>query len=349
MTTTAAVPVETMRDFVTSLLEAAGMRSDDARLAAGAFVLQEMRGVTTHGLRRVKSNVNGLLAGRLKADARYEVLNDDGATVLLDGKGGLGIVACMAAMDRAVEKARTFGIGIATVRNNTHFLAAAPYCLRAVEADMIGICMSNSYGSMAYPGTTQKTLGNAPMGYAIPGEVFPLVFDAAMTVSGGRLLQWQREGVPIPEGLQGMDAQGNLSNDPAAVLEGVTLPIGLHKGAGLTIMVEMLSGMLAGGSFVHGGRPEDATYEMDTYSQCCIAIDPARSLPLDEMKRRVAAYVAAIKLRPVAPGHAELLVPGERAHRAYEAARTGGIIPEDDVREELRSLAAQMGVEPPWA
>jgi LDH2 family malate/lactate/ureidoglycolate dehydrogenase len=349
MTTTSAAAVPDVTAFVASLLERAGMRTDDAALCAGAFVLQEMRGVTTHGLRRVPSMAEGLLAGRLKADARYEVLNDDGATVLLDGHGGLGIVACMAAMDRAVEKARTFGIGIATVRNNTHFLAAAPYCLRAVEADIIGICMSNSYGAMAYPGTTQKTLGNAPMGYAIPGDAFPLVFDAALTVSAGKLQQWQRDGVPIPDGLQGLDAEGNLTNDPSEVLQGVTLPIGLHKGAGLTIMVEMLSGMLAGGTFVHGGRPEDAQYEMDTYSQCCIAIDPARFLPLDEVKRRVAAYVAAIKLRPVAPGHNELLAPGERAHRAYEAARLHGIVPEDDVRDSLIGIASRLGVASPFA
>ena len=87
-------------------------------------------------------------------------------------------------MDGAIAKARLYGIGIATVRNNTHFLAAAPYCLLAVEAGQIGLAMSNSYGAMAYPGTTEKTLGNAPMGYGIPGDSFPLVFDAAMTISG---------------------------------------------------------------------------------------------------------------------------------------------------------------------
>src|SRR6185369_15440131 len=184
---------ETLTGFVSSLLQATGMRPDDARLCAEAFVLQEMRGVTTHGLRRIRSNVDLLLAGRLKADARVEVLNDDGATVLIDGHGGIGMVACMAAMDAAVAKAHAYGIGIATVRNNTHFLAAAPYCLRAVEAGQIGLAMSNSYGAMAYPGTTEKTLGNAPMGYGIPGDTFPLVFDAAMTISSGKLLQWQRE------------------------------------------------------------------------------------------------------------------------------------------------------------
>jgi LDH2 family malate/lactate/ureidoglycolate dehydrogenase len=308
-----------------------------------------MRGVTTHGLRRVGSTVDQLRSGRLKAQATYEVVNDDGATALLDGQGGVGIVACMAAMDLAIAKARAFGIGIATVRNNTHFLAAAPYCVRAVEAGQIGLAMSNSYGAMAYPGTTKATLGNAPMGYGIPGDSFPLVFDAAMTIAGGKLHQWKREGQKIPDGLQGLNAQGEPSNDPAEVLAGVTLPIGLHKGAGLTIMVEMLSGMLAGGTFVHGGRPKDAALEMDTHSQCCIAIDPARFLPLDDVKQRVAAYVAAIKLRPVAPGQSELLVPGERAHRSFEACRAEGVPIEDDVRADLQACAAQLGVATPFS
>jgi LDH2 family malate/lactate/ureidoglycolate dehydrogenase len=202
---------------------------------------------------------------------------------------------------------------------------------------------------MAYPGTTQKTLGNAPVGYGIPGDDFPLVFDAALTISAGRLQQLRRDGLPIPDGLAGLDADGKPTADPAEVLAGVTLPIGLHKGAGLTIMVEMLSGMLAGGTFVHGGRPGDAAYEMDTYSQTCLAIDPARFLAPDEMKRRVSAYVAAIKLRPVAPGYTELLAPGERAYRCYEAALANGIVPEDDVAEELQELASRFGVASPWA
>jgi LDH2 family malate/lactate/ureidoglycolate dehydrogenase len=349
MNATDRLPVATLTDFVASLFGGAGMRPDDARLCADAFVLQEMRGVTTHGLRRVKSFVDQLRAGRLQAQAYYHVVSDSGATVLLDGQGGVGLVACMAAMDRAVVKARTYGIGIATVRNNTHFLAAAPYCLRAVDAGQIGIAMSNSYGAMAYPGTNEKTLGNAPMGYGIPGDSFPLVFDAAMTISAGKLLQWQREGTTIPDGLQGLNAQGEPTNDPSEVLAGVTLPIGLHKGAGLTIMVEMLSGMLAGGTFVHGGRPEDAALEMDAHSQCCIAIDPPRFLPLDDVKQRVAAYVAAIKLRPLAPGQTELLAPGERAYRSFEACRVDGVPIEDDVRADLEACAAQLGVAPPFS
>jgi LDH2 family malate/lactate/ureidoglycolate dehydrogenase len=338
------MPAETLTGFVASLFKGAGMRDDDARLCAEGFVLQEMRGVTTHGLRRVKQTVDWLLSGRLKADATYKVVSDDGATVILDGDGGVGMVGCMAAMDHAIDKARLYGIGIVTLRNNNHFLAAAPYCLRAVDASQIGIAMSNSYGAMAYPGTTKATLGNAPMGYGIPAEEFPLVFDAALTVSGGKLLQWQREGVPIPEGLQGLNADGDLTSDPAEVLSGVTLPIGLHKGAGLTILVEMLSGMLGGGTFVHGGRPEDAALEMDTYSQCCIAIDVKRFLPLEELKRRVAAYVAAIKLRPLAPGQTELLAPGERAYRSYLSSRDEGVAIDDEERDDLRACASKLGV-----
>jgi LDH2 family malate/lactate/ureidoglycolate dehydrogenase len=86
---------------------------------------------------------------------------------------------------------------------------------------------------------------------------------------------------------------------------------------------------------------------MDTYSQCCIALDPARFLPPEEMKRRVAAYVAAIKRRPVQPGQTELLVPGERAHRSYQAALRDGIVLEDDVQTDLRALAARLTVGSP--
>ena len=340
------VPVETLRELSEALFQAAGLTPPDARICTGAFLLQEMRGVTTHGLRRLRSNLEGLRRGSLNAKANRRVLRDFGAGVVLDGDRGIGVLGCMEAMDRAVARAKAQGLGMAVVVNTNHFLGAAPYCLRALEADAIGIAFSNSYASMSYPGSAAAVLGNGPFGYAVPTDAgFPLVYDAAMTTSSGKLNQWAREGVPIPEGFAGLDALGELTTDPNAVLDGgATLPIGLHKGAGLTLLVEILTGVLGGGSFLHGAAPEEAAWRMDTHSQCCIAIDIERFMPVAELRHRTAAYVREIKAAPRATGQDEVLLPGERAHRSYEDCLEHGVLLEDDVRAELTSTAQRFGV-----
>lgn len=221
------VPVETLRELVVALFQAAGLPAPDAQLCADTFLLQEMRGVTTHGLRRLRSNLEGLRRGTLNPNAKRRVVQDSGASVLLDADHGIGVLACMEAMDLAIAKAQTQGVGMAVIVNSNHFLGAAPYCLRAVEAGCIGITFSNAFASMSYPGSKGAVLGNGPFGYAVPtGAGFPLVYDAAMTTSSGKLNQWAREGVSIPDGFAGLDALGELTSDPSAVLDGgATLPI----------------------------------------------------------------------------------------------------------------------------
>src|SRR5690606_1469784 len=147
-----------------------------------AFVLQEMRGVGTHGLRRLPSLLDGLTEGSVNPQPKRRVVAEAASMVLMDGDGGPGIPACDEAMQRAIAVAKAGGTGFAVVRNSGHFLGAAPYCLAAVEQGAIGIAFSNAGASMAYPGTTEAVLGNGPFGYAFPTAAgFPIVYDGAMT------------------------------------------------------------------------------------------------------------------------------------------------------------------------
>jgi LDH2 family malate/lactate/ureidoglycolate dehydrogenase len=214
---------------------------------------------------------------------------------------------------------------------------------------MIGICFSNSFPSMAYPGATEAVIGNAPFGYAVPSSLgFPLVYDAAMTTSGGKLLQWTREGAAIPQGFAGLDAEGQPTLDPRAVLEGGTsLPIGLHKGAGLALLVEILTGVLGNGGFLHGSGAEvDPAWRMEAHSQCCIAVDAGHFMAPDELRDRVAAYGRDVKRYPAAAGE-EILLPGERAHRTLVECREKGVPLEAEVAAELRACATRLGVTAP--
>jgi LDH2 family malate/lactate/ureidoglycolate dehydrogenase len=337
--------------FVEQIFTAAGLRIGDARFCAEMHVRQEMRGITTHGLRHVSVVLEGLTKGRMNPRPNRTVLHDDGSTVVLDGDNGPGTLGCMDATERAIAKARQFGTGIANIIRTNHFLSAAPYCIRATEHDMMAICCSNTQASMGYPGTNVRAIANSPIGFGVPTAAgFPIIFDSALTTSGGKLAKWIREGKTIPPALLGTDSQGNPSADPAAVLNGGTAqPIGDYKGAGLAILVEVLTGVLGGGAFLHDIHPPEVRNSVDnSESQCCIAIDIAKFMPPEEFRQRMAAFIADLKSNPLAPGSTEILVPGERAHRTYLLSLENGVPLEADVAADLRAWAQRLNVDYPF-
>lgn len=343
----ARVDPEALRTFVHDLFVAAGAIESDAQICADAFVLQELRDVQTHALRRLRAMVDGVKSGELNPTPERKVLSEEGATVIIDGDHGLGIPSAMEGMKHAVRLAKQYGIGFASVVNSNHFLAAAPYCNYAAEQGTLGMAFAGGGFGMAYPGTNRSSIGNSPLGYGVPTAAgFPIIFDSALTLSGGKLIQWAREGVKeVPAGFLGYDRDGNYTTDPAAISGGgVPLPIGLHKGAGLAVLVDILSGILCGSSFLRRVVPEDhPEWKRTSSTHAFIAIDIERFMPVETFKERMAAYVTDMKSNPIAPDYDEILLPGERAGRAIEQ-RSQGIPLHDEVVERLTDLSERYGV-----
>jgi len=340
-----------MKAFVKALFLKLGVPEPDAALAAEVNVGQEMRGILTHGLRRVPPNLKLLHAGRMNPHPRHATLRDSGAVRVMDGDNGLGAVAAMTAMRAAIEKAREHGIAMVAVINSHHFVSAAPYCLEAASANMLGICCSNTQASMGYPGAVGDVLGNSPFGFAAPGEDFPICYDGAMAFSNGRLNQYRREGRQLPEGFYGLDDEGKVTRDPEVIhRKGVLMPIGDHKGAALGIMVELLTGVIGGGAFLSGNVPPgERTDKAQGDSQCAIAVDISRFMPLDKFKARITDFVADIKGRPKAKGVDEITLPGERMHRIWRENVKNGIAVPDDVKAQLLEWAERLEVASPFA
>jgi LDH2 family malate/lactate/ureidoglycolate dehydrogenase len=223
--------------------------------------------------------------------------------------------------------------------------------MRATEQGMIGICCSNTWSSMGYPGTTAQVIANSPIGFGVPSDAgFPIIFDSSLTTSGGKLAQWIREGKTIPPALLGIDSEGNTTDSPTAVLHGGTpWPIGGHKGAGLAVLVEILTGVLGGSGFLHGVVAPSVRTSIEQYeSQCCIVIDIERFMPLTEFRKRMASFVADLKGNPLTSGYTEILLPGERAHRTEVQSSRNGVILDADVAADFRAWAARLNVGIPF-
>ena len=348
------VAVDGLEGFVYDLFCAADVPGEDAETIARTIISQEVRGNTTHGLRLVHFNLRGISDGTIRANPDQPVLSDRGMTAVIEGDHGVGVVGCMKAMRLAIQKAREGGIGIVLIVRNNHFLAAVPYCLEAANAGMIGITFSNTKGCMGYPGARGPVIGNTPMGFGIPtAGGFPILFDACLTASGGRMRQWIREGKRIPPDIQGFDRDGRPTDDPQAVINGgTTMPIGGHKGAGLAILVEALTGVLGGAAFLSEITPRDQVDRTDkthAVSHCCIAINVEAFMPLTGFEARMGDFMVDLKGHPLGGESDEIRLPGERMERTRRECEIHGIPLEPDVQEDLEAWAERLGVPFPEA
>jgi LDH2 family malate/lactate/ureidoglycolate dehydrogenase len=300
------------------------------------------RGVDSHGIFGVLPRmVEELRSGRVKPSNPVLVLHEGDAVARLDGNEGPGPTIGAYAMDLAIAKASRHGLGAVTVSNCNHFGAASFYAVRALDHDQIGIVMCNSDPRVAPHGGAEGALGTNPISYAIPaGDAEPLVFDiATSTTAAGQIAKAQRQGKPIPAGWA-LDAHGRATTDAAAARGGVLLPMAGHKGYGLAVLVDVLSGALAGGLC---GRdvPMSSSKGQRGQSFFFLAIDVSHFLAASEFARRVDGLVDDLHgVRP-AEGFAEVMAPGEPELRAAERREAEGIpTNEEEWADLLRRLGA---------
>ena len=181
----------------------------------------------------------------------------------LDGENGFGFVIGTRAMAEAIAMAREFGIGVVSARRSTHFGMAASYAIPAVEAGLMAMVFSNASQAMPPWGSKQMLLGTNPFCMAAPaGKHRPIILDMSPAVAArGKIRSAERRGETIPLGYA-LDAQGRPTTDPKAALAGgVVLPIGEHKGSGISMFMDIFGGVISGANF--GGDVGDQYKAID--------------------------------------------------------------------------------------
>jgi len=267
----------------------------------------------------------------------------------MDGDAAIGMAPACRAMDLAAEKASACGVGIVIVTNATHFGAAGYYANMAAERGMIGICMSNVDPNMTIPGARGRVIGNNPFAYAVPAESVPSVFlDIALSsVASLKVIQAKREGMKIPATWI-VDSEGLPTTDPSGYPERCAMqPMAAHKGYGLALMVEMLTGLLVGGGSSITGEIRSWLFDLAAHNhvtQTFIAIDIDSFSAREDFLRRVEQAADALHSAPKAKGFRRIYLPGEQEwERCAEAEKNGLRLPEETAAS-LRQLSAENGV-----
>jgi ureidoglycolate dehydrogenase (NAD+) len=336
-----------LREFCRDVFVRCGLTAPEAVTTADNLLFANLRGVDSHGVIRLKVYCDRLRAGSFKRDAKLQWIGESPSTALLDGQAGMGAVVGQAAMAMALAKASASGLGYVAVRNSNHFGACAFYALQAVERGCIGFAATNAGPSMAPSGGCERRLGNNAFGFAIPaGRHAPIVLDMATgAVAWGKIFLAQQEKKKIPV-TWALDKYGVPTDDPdVAAQGGLIQPMAGYKGYGLCLLIDLLTGVLAGGAFANQVRTlYDKIGDPTEVAHCFGALRIASFMPENEFLERVDLLIDLMHQCPAAPGVESILVPGEIEHATAQRRSREGIPINATLAKELRELAVELNL-----
>lgn len=339
------VQADALKRWCADVLAGVGVCREDAEVMAYTLVESDLMGVDTHGILKLPMYVSRAKKGGDNPRAKLRVLQETATTARCDGGGGYGQIMGWRAMEMAMEKAEKNGAGFVSVCNSNTLTCCRVYSRLAAEKGYIGICITNGTPQMAPPGGRERLLGTSPWSFAVPGKEFPVMFDMACTVVGWtKMAMMASRGeteVPID---WAVTAQGEPTTDIDQAMNGLMLPFGGHKGYALSVMAELLTGVLSGGRVsdelgYYGNHGENTGV-----SHLLGAIRIDSMIPLEEFKQRVDDYVRKLKSCPRAEGAGEILVPGERSARMEQERQANGIPLHPSLAKNLVAVGLEMGI-----
>lgn len=334
------IRLDDLHRLSTAVLRSVGMPAEHAGWTADALVWADAHGLPAHGVAtKLVQCVERIRAGGTAADPRIRVLEERASRQVLDAGDAWGQVVGTLAMRRAVDMARATGLGAVSVRNATSAAAMGYFADLAADRGCIGLAVTNGPALIAAPEGVRRVVGNQGHAVAAPGEGGArLLYDTATTtMSTGTMDGYHERGEPLPHGVL-RDAAGEPTTDPALWTTGLLEPIGGHRGFGLSLALEVLTGVLAGGDRFGDdvGLPTRLA-EPQGVSLLLLAVEPGAG---DDLHGRVQHL-----LDLVAASGEGARAPGVRAVEAARRAREHGVAYSPAQLARLTELARSCGVD----
>lgn len=340
------VSEESLTRFTKDVFCALGLSQLHSGWVAQSLVEADLRGVETHGVSKIPLYVKRIQSGVIDPRGEPTIVKESPGTALVDGKNAMGQVVGTMAMDLCVHKAKSHGIAMVVARNSNHFGTCAYYTMRALQHDMIGVASSNGVPAIAPFGGTTPLLSNNPVSVAVPAKKrLPIVLDISTSVvAQSKIIMAAKRGEKIPLGWA-TNLEGEDTDDPEVALKGLLCFMAGYKGYGLTVVLEALSGVLAGGLFSKQVRHimEDFTLPQGV-SHFFIAINVQEFMEISEFKSRMDEFAEWIKGSKRAKGVEEVYLPGEIEYRKQFDRKKNGIPMSRDILADLQKVAQALKV-----
>lgn len=346
-------------EFSKRIMMGQHVKEEDAEKVADNLVMANLRGIDSHGVARLQRYINGIKKGYIVPDAAPKVVKETVVMANVDAQNGLGQVGACYCMETAIQKAREHGIGLVTLFNSNHYGFAGYYSAMASRHDLIGVSMTNSsplavatYGKAAIFGTN-------PISVAAPaGRNKPWILDfATSVVPRGKIELYNRLGKELPEDWV-IDPDGNALTHPATALRnlkehlgGGILPIGGsgellggHKGYGLIVMVDILSGVLSGANYGKSVVNKiDGKPNFPRVGSLFMTINPDFFIGLKEFKERMDDYIEMIRNSEKAKGQTRIYIHGEKEFEEEQKRKRDGIPLDGKTVENLVRMSEEYG------
>lgn len=343
-----------LTDVVTRCFAARGVAGEEAAQVARSLVAANLTGHDSHGVVRVPRYLSWLDDGTLRPGAKLTIEVDAGPILTASGNHGFGQVLARRFVTLGIDRAQRHGIAVTALHHSGHVGRLGEWAEMAADAGLVSIHFANVAGSVLVApfGAREKRLSTAPLAMGAPvADGPPVILDLATSmVAEGKVLNALRGGGAVPEGAI-IAADGTPSarpedfygpQDPDSVpiasrATGALAPMGAHKGSGIAVMMEMLGGLLTGGTACGPARVPLTNNMLSIY------IAPEALHPGDAFPAAAAAFADWVRSAAAAPGVASVLLPGD-PERARAAARLRDGIPlPGDVWESLRQADPQRG------
>lgn len=338
---------DALNAYLMEAMRRCDIRLGDACITADVLVTTDTWGVYTHGSKQLRPLLR-LRPDRMDPRAVPEVVAEGPAWAMIDGHYALATVTSCQAMEKAIEKAKTAGVGFVGVRNSNHFGGAGYYANLAAQCNMIGLAMTNTNPLMVVPGGKTAVIGTNPFSYAVPAGREKSVFldIATSVVAASKPISARALGQKLPEAWL-VDKDGIPTTDPSHYPEeGGLFPMAGHKGYGLALMIEVLTAVLTGADMLSGVKLwlEEHPGPLNQ-GHTFIAIDVNSMMPIARFKDRMDHVISEIKASPKAKGSDRIYLPGEKEWDNRERALQEGMILPEHVVDRLIGLAEDAGID----
>lgn len=322
------IKIKDLQTQISSLLLKAGLSEEYTKWVTDVYMRSTYRGVGHHDIYSLPGRIKSLVNKRVNNNPEMKRLAGFNALEVYDGDNGLGEVNSYYITKKSMELAQKYGIGLVCVKNSNHFLASAPYVDFAAEKGFLSIIYSSVALAMGIE-DSGKIIGNGPTGYAVKGKESNILFDICLAYSSyGKFRAKIKNGEKVPE-YWGKNKCGEFTDDPSEIVHGgVPLPIGQHKGFGLSVMIELLTTVLSSA----GSLADKRNKSNGKFYHTIVTIKP--DTVCDDYYENVDQLVNDLKnLYP------EVHIPGDNSFKKKKEFQEKGYFElEDSLVEELKSL-----------
>lgn len=313
-----------------------GFAADKSKMLAEVFMQNSMDGVYTHAVNRFKRFVENTRSGIVDKDAEPVLVQKFNGIEQWDGQIGPGVLNAQFATEQCMKLAGEFGIGCVALANTSHWMRGGAYGWQAAKKGFVLIAWTNTIANMPAWGAIDARLGNNPLVMAVPYQDEAIVLDMAVSQFSFGAMEMKAMNHERLSVDGGYDKHGQLTKDPSAILSTKrSIPVGYWKGAGLALLLDLLSAVLSGGLSTHEITKKEAEQSL---SQVFVAIDLSKLSNHSSIQQLIQQIIADYKLSEPEDAATTIMYPGERVLQTREKNLQSGIPVSENIWNEILNL-----------